>query len=155
MSYNSSGGVMMRAAVCLVVIGLMVGAGPARAQGKFPPDKFVNLQIFPKDSPPDVVITAMKNFTRALGVRCQYCHVGEEGMPLEKFDFASDVKPQKLTGRMMIRLTGEINGQLTKAMPDAPAKGYQVTCFTCHRGAEHPVHSPDAAKPGESGRTKN
>ncbi len=28
---------------------------------------------------------------------------------------------------------------------DAPAQGYQVTCFTCHRGAEHPVHSPDTA----------
>lgn len=30
----------------------------------------------------------MRNITGALGVRCQFCHVGEEGMPLERFDFA-------------------------------------------------------------------
>jgi hypothetical protein len=116
---------------------------PARAGQKFPPDTFVNLKIIPKDAPPDVVITAMKNFARGLGVRCQFCHVGEEGMPLEKFDFVSDAKPQKETARMMMRLAGEINAQLTKAMPDAAAKGFQVTCFTCHRGAQHPQHAPD------------
>lgn len=127
----------------LIAAGLVVGASAATdAQSPFPPTTFVNLQIFPKDAKPDVVITAMKNFTRALGVRCQFCHVGEEGLPLEKFDFPSDTKPEKQTARMMIRMTGEINAQITKAMPDAPAKGYQVTCDTCHRGAAHPQHSP-------------
>lgn len=114
-------------------------------QPKFPPDKFVNLQVFPKDTKPDVLIQAMKNFTRDLGVRCPFCHVGKEGEPLTSFDFPSDANPHKNTARMMIRMTGEFNGQLTKEMPDAPAKSYQVTCYTCHRGAEHPVHSPDKA----------
>ena len=99
-------------------------SGSLQAQQKFPP-----------------------GLRRALGVRCQFCHVGEEGLPLEKFDFVADAKPEKQTARMMIRMVGEINGQITKAMPDAPAKGYQVTCFTCHRGAQHPQHSPDAVKP--------
>jgi hypothetical protein len=134
---------MMRVAslVLAVACGLALST-PATAQGKFPPDKFVNLQVIPKYSSPDGVITAMKNFTRGLGVRCQFCHVGEEGMPLEKFDFVSDTKPEKQTARMMMRMAGEINAQITKAMPDAPQKGYQVTCYTCHRGAQHPQHAP-------------
>jgi photosynthetic reaction center cytochrome c subunit len=135
---------MGRVVVWLVVLGIVAsGHITIRAQQKFPPDKFVNLRVIPKDAPPDVVITAMKNFTRALGVRCQFCHVGEEGMPLEKFDFVADAKPQKETARLMMRMAGEINATLTKAMPDAPQKGFQVTCYTCHRGAQHPQHSPD------------
>jgi hypothetical protein len=121
---------------------------PASAQ-KFPPDKFVNLQVFPTDVKPDVLIQAMKNFTRALGVRCQFCHVGVEGQPLTEFDFVSDTNPNKNAARMMMRMAAEINASLTKQWPDAPSEGRQVTCFTCHRGAQHPVHSPDAApKPG-------
>jgi hypothetical protein len=138
----------MRWSVSLIIVSLLASPGGSlNAEQKFPPDKFANLQIFPKDTTPGVVINAMKGFTRALGVRCQFCHVGEEGLPLEKFDFVADTKPEKQTARMMIRMVGEINGQITKAMPDAPAKGHQVTCFTCHRGAQHPQHSPDAVKP--------
>ncbi|MET0212522.1 MAG: c-type cytochrome [Vicinamibacterales bacterium] len=133
----------MRWRIGLIMVSILATAsGSLEARQKFPPDKFANLQIFPKDTSPGVVINAMKGFTRALGVRCQFCHVGEEGLPLEKFDFVADAKPEKQTARMMIRMVGEINGQITKAMPDAPAEGYQVTCFTCHRGAQHPQHAP-------------
>jgi Photosynthetic reaction centre cytochrome C subunit len=134
----------------IVALPSIARAQQAPAQ-KFPPDNFVNLQIFPKDTKPDVLIQAMKNFTRDLGVRCQHCHVGKEGMPLTEFDFVSDSNPRKNVARAMIRMVGEVNARLTKEMPDAPAKGYQVTCYTCHRGAEHPVHSPAAAPkpPGE------
>lgn len=137
---------MGRAAVCAAIGGVwLMTLAPAAAQGL--PQKYVNLQIFPKDTKPDVLIAAMKNFTRDLGVRCQFCHVGEEGMPLDKFDFPADVKAQKEATRRMIRLTGEINADITKTFPDAPAKGYQVTCWTCHRGSVHPQHAPDAPKP--------
>ena len=143
---------MRRATIAvLAAVFAVTTYAPVRGQEKFPPSKLVNLQVFPQDAPPDVVITAMKNFTIALGVRCPFCHVGEEGMPLEKFDFAADTKPTKLTARMMMRMSAEINGQITKAIPDAPAKGYQVTCYTCHRGAQHPQHAPEAAKPPGAG----
>src|SRR5262245_38840403 len=134
---------MMRVALLSMAVacGLTLSA-PVSAQGKFPPDTFVNLLVLPKDSPPNAVITAMKNFARGLGVRCQFCHIGEEGMPLDKFDFVSDTKPEKQTARMMMRMVSEINAQLSKAMPDAAAKGYQVTCYTCHKGAQHPQHAP-------------
>jgi len=118
------------------------GTLPLEAQQKFPPEKFVNLQVFPNDATPGAVINTMKNFTRALGVRCQFCHVGEEGMPLEQFDFVADTKPEKQTARIMMRMASDINAQISKAMPDAASKGYQVTCFTCHRGAQHPQHVP-------------
>src|SRR5262245_1103991 len=131
---------MTRWGVPTLVVLIAVTTGSLEARQKFPPEKFVNLQVFPKDSSAGEVVSAMKGFTRALGVRCQFCHVGEEGMPLEKFDFAADTKPEKQTARVMMRMATDINAQVTKAIPDAPAKGYQVTCFTCHRGAQHPLH---------------
>lgn len=141
----------MTSAVRIVLIAALLAslssAGSAQqtpARGGLP-DKYVNLQVFPKDTKPDVLIQAMKNFTRSLGVRCPFCHVGEEGQPLTTFDFASDTKPEKNIARNMMRMAGEINGRLQKDIPDAVKQGYQATCFTCHRGAQHPVHSPDAA----------
>ena len=130
-----------------VLIVLGVCAAPPHVQAQGIPTKFTNLQVFPPSTPPEVLVAAMKNFTRALGVRCQFCHVGEEGMPLEKFDFSSDKNPHKDSARAMMRMTAEINGSVTKLFPDAATKGYQVTCWTCHRGSEHPQHAPEAAKP--------
>jgi photosynthetic reaction center cytochrome c subunit len=136
----------MKRRVLLVLVAVLLVAGE-RLDAQGGQRKFANLQVFPPDTSQDVLIAAMKNFTRALGVRCPFCHVGEDGMPLEKFDFASDSKPQKQTAREMMRLTAEINGRITKLMPDAPDKGYQVTCWTCHRGTNHPQHMPEAVKP--------
>ena len=135
---------MKRLSLLLVTM-LLAGSPQVYAQGA--PQKYTNLQVFPPGTSPDVLMAAMKNFTRALGVRCPFCHVGEEGMPLEKFDFASDAKPQKEIARGMVRLTAEINGRISKAMPDAAARGSQVTCWTCHRGSNQPQHTPEAAKP--------
>jgi hypothetical protein len=72
----------------------------------------------------------MRAFRVALGVQCDTCHV--------RGDFASDEKPEKETARMMIAMTREINAKFTDGKQ-------HVTCFTCHRGAEHPKTAPDAA----------
>jgi hypothetical protein len=125
----------------------LVVAGVITASAQGLPQKFSNLQVYPPDTTPAALIAAMKGFTRALGVRCQFCHIGEEGMPLDKFDFVSDTNPSKQMARGMMRLAADINGRISKAVPDAVAKGYQVTCWTCHRGSQHPQHSPDAPKP--------
>ena len=131
---------MKSAAVFVVVVfAIATGTSPLDAQV---PDKFTNLQVFPANTPPDVLTAAMKNITRALGVRCPFCHVGEEGMPLEKFDFAADIKPQKQIARDMMLMTAEINGRVGKVIPAAPANNYHVTCWTCHRGSQHPQHVP-------------
>ncbi len=69
---------------------------PAHAQDKWTwPEKPKNLQVFPKDWSGTRLRPVMIGFTRALGVRCSYCHKGEEGKPLSTYDFASDENPNK------------------------------------------------------------
>jgi hypothetical protein len=118
-------------------------ASPVLAQGTFPPSSFKNLQVMPKDSPAGAVINTMKGFAMGLGVRCQFCHVGKEGLPLDQFDFVSDTVPQKVTARAMMRLTADINKQLDAAIPRAAGTDPRVTCITCHRGSS----TPTLAKP--------
>lgn len=72
----------------------------------------------------------MGAFRVALGVRCTGCHV--EG------DFASDAKEEKETARMMITMVRDINSKFSDGKE-------HVTCFTCHRGSEHPQTAPDPA----------
>lgn len=113
-------------------------AGHAVAQGKFPPDSLVNTKVIPHSTPPIQLIGTMRNFTSDLGVRCQFCHVGEEGRPLAQFDFASDEKRTKLVARQMMLMVQEINRRVDSVpghQPDDP----QVTCATCHRGVSKPM----------------
>ena len=122
---------------------LIVCANSAYGQGTFPPASFKNLQVLPKDAPASRVIGTMKGFANNLGVRCQFCHVGKEGMPLEQFDFVSDEIQQKKTARIMMRLTEDINKQLDAAVPRQAGAEARVTCITCHRGKS----TPDNTKP--------
>ncbi|MEO5798749.1 MAG: c-type cytochrome [Gemmatimonadales bacterium] len=110
----------------------------AQGVGKFPPDSLVNTQVIAHGTPVMQVVGQMRNFTGALGVRCQFCHVGEEGMPLDKFDFASDQKRTKLVARQMMRMVAEINRRLD-TLPGRTPPGLQVSCNTCHRGTNRPV----------------
>jgi hypothetical protein len=41
------------------------------------PDKFTNLQVFPKDISSKELISTMRGFCFSLGVRCEYCHAGK------------------------------------------------------------------------------
>src|SRR3954469_3962588 len=93
-------------AVLLVCVASIASAQPA---GKFPPDSLVNTKVIPHSTPVVDVVGVMRNFTSALGVRCQFCHVGNEGQPLAEFDFASDQKRNKLVARQMMRMLAEIN----------------------------------------------
>jgi hypothetical protein len=75
--------------LCSLVLSLPAAA---QAPGRFPPESLVNVKVMPRSTPVSQVVGMMRNITFALGVRCQYCHVGEEGMPLAQFDFAKDEK---------------------------------------------------------------
>ena len=126
----------------LVSLGLAgcAGALTAQAPGHWPPDSLVNTKVFPHATPVMQVVGAMRNITGALGVRCQFCHVGEEGMPLERFDFAKDEKRTKLVARQMMLMVQEINRRLdTLPEHDHTAPSLQVTCATCHRGVTRPL----------------
>jgi hypothetical protein len=121
-----------------VLLLALVTNAAAQAPRRFPPDSLVNTRVIPRSTPVIQVVGTMRNITFALGVRCQFCHLGEEGMPLDRFDFASDEKRAKQVARQMMVMVQEINRRLD-TIPLRPAPGLEVTCQTCHRGVRRPV----------------
>jgi len=109
-----------------------------QVQAQFPPEKLKNLKVFPQDIPVRALIDTMAGFTRALGVRCPFCHVGEEGKPLSTFDFVSDDKHTKMAARDMLEMVAAINGSLLNKLEHRHEPRITVTCMTCHRGVSEP-----------------
>lgn len=113
------------------------------------PDEFTNLKVFPEDIGKRELIGAMRSFSGALGVRCNYCHVGPDN--LEGMDFATDKLETKRVARAMMAMSDEINNTLM------PATGRESTlrvrCATCHGGVTRPQALEDvlAAEAEESG----
>ncbi|MCH8836510.1 MAG: hypothetical protein IIA60_01780 [Candidatus Marinimicrobia bacterium] len=69
---------------------------PLQAQDQWSwPEKPENIQVLSKDWPGSRLRPVMTGFTRALGVGCAHCHVGEAGKPLSTYDFPSDANPNK------------------------------------------------------------
>lgn len=110
---------------------------PARAQ--FPPDSFTNLQVLPRDIETRALIDVMRGFAIGLGVRCEFCHVGEPEAPLATFDFATDDKLTKRKAREMIRMVRVINKELLGALPERSEPPVEVGCETCHHGLSKPA----------------
>ena len=127
----------MKRAWCAVALISLCGVSPAR--GQFPPDSLVNLQVLPEDTEVRALIGVMRGFALGLGVRCQYCHVGEDGEPLSTFDFPNDEKPTKAKAREMLRMVQAINGEHLENLPDRSDPPLEVTCATCHHGLNRPV----------------
>lgn len=134
-----------------IILATFLVAAPAglaaQAPGRWPPDSLINLKVIPKNTPVMQVIGMMRNVAGALGVRCQFCHVGREGQPLAQFDFAKDEKRTKLVARQMMRMVEEINRRLDTLPHDsthehdasAGTRTPLVTCATCHRGVSRPL----------------
>jgi hypothetical protein len=78
---------MLRRMLMLVVA--VVAAVPSAAQSP-PPWRGENLQYFPKDISRDRLTQRMREFSFALGVRCQYCHAGGDGVSFDGVSFASE-----------------------------------------------------------------
>lgn len=102
------------------------------------PEKPKNLQVLNKDWPGSRLSPVMRGFTRALGVRCSYCHDGEEGKPLSTYDFVSDKNPNKDRAREMLRMLGSVNTHLKKLEPSGDQR-VNMWCHTCHRGRPRPT----------------
>jgi Photosynthetic reaction centre cytochrome C subunit len=82
-----------------------------------------------KGLPNSQLLTVMHLMRTSLGVRCDYCHIAENGK------YWMDDKPPKQVARRMIEMVSEIN--------KANFGGQQVvTCNTCHRGQTKPVAVP-------------
>jgi hypothetical protein len=81
---------------------------------------------------PTSQLNAVMNYMgSSLGVKCIFCHE-KNG---DKWDFPSDKKPEKTSAREMIKMVQGINKANFKGNP-------AVSCFTCHRGSEHPARVP-------------
>lgn len=125
----------MRLLVVRLVLGSLALPLVVRAQI---PDKFTNLQFFPKDIARDTLVATMRGITGALGVRCNYCHTGGDGQSLQGVDFASDDKVEKQKARQMMEIARRINGELLTNMPERRTPPVVVECVTCHRGLTVP-----------------
>ncbi|MGB8508501.1 MAG: c-type cytochrome, partial [Pyrinomonadaceae bacterium] len=117
----------------------------ANAQGATPPqgDKPIeqtrkNILVL-KGLPESQLFPVMNFMSASLGVKCDFCHVKQGKDPKTGFDnwiWESDDKQQKKTTRNMIRMVlADNNGDFGMGQG-------AVTCYTCHRGQEHPVGIP-------------
>jgi hypothetical protein len=141
----------------LALAGSLVSAQAPQEQGRGggapqPPPQ--NLQVLPKDMARAQVLQIMQNFSAALGVTCNHCHVfNGAGDPMN--DFAGDTKPTKNVARAMMRMVREINPTVQKSVAAKPADQVAaVGCATCHRGKAIPVvepGSPGAPPPPRQG----
>jgi len=119
------------------VVALLLAA-PAAAQTPQPPWKGENLRFYPKDITRERLIQRMREFSFALGVRCQYCHAGGNGISFDGVVFASDEKPAKVTARAMLRMVDELNTVTLAKLPTRAEPRVAVECATCHRGQPLP-----------------
>ena len=109
---------------------LMVGRSPAVAQTKkveTAGERFKNIKVL-NDMPADQLGKVMNIISASLGVKCSFCHVGEE--------FEKDDKKEKATARTMMKMTFELNKNNFN-------NRQEVSCNTCHNGREHPVSAPN------------
>jgi len=106
--------------------------GAAPAQGHFQ-----NLKVLPKDISDEDLRAMMNGFTRALGVRCEYCHV-HEAQAFTREDFAKDDKVTKEKARQMIKMVRDINTNYIANLTHRQDPPVEVQCVTCHHGAPVP-----------------
>ena len=114
-------------------------AAPPQSSGSAPlaEERFKNIKVL-KGIPADQVIPAMEFITASLGVECEFCHVRQErGLAFDK----DDKKPKQIA-RKMIEMMNAINTNNFEGKRE-------VTCYSCHHGAAHPVGIPLVAVEGE------
>ncbi len=119
-------------------------AGQARsADAQWPPDSLVNLQVLPEDITVRELVGVMRGFAGGLGVRCTFCHVGENSNDLASIDFPSDDKIEKNKAREMLRMVQRINTELLAEVPERSDPPVEVRCATCHHGVTTPLDIRD------------
>lgn len=126
----------MGRALALAGLACLLTVGHASAQI---PDKFENLQVLPKDVPRDSLIQIMRGFSFALGVRCQYCHTGGDGISFEGVVFKNDDDPDKVKARRMLEMVRDLNEVVLANLPERDSPPVGIECKTCHRGRPRPI----------------
>jgi tetratricopeptide (TPR) repeat protein len=134
----------MKGSVLAVLV--MVCATSGVAQQWRWPESPKNMKVLPPTMGGRELQRTMSGFTGALGVKCVFCHVGEEGKDFSQFDFASDAKPEKEWARTMIAMTNAINTKHLAGFNEGAGPSPAVTCMTCHRGNATPIFLEDKLK---------
>ncbi len=122
----------------LVGTPILVGAISTSLVGQIP-ETFTNLDFFPADISRGELMSNMRDFSFALDVNCQFCHVGGDGVTLEGVDFASDGSPNKRKARFMLGMMRGLNSQLDSDMPDRRDPQVRLECKSCHGGLPRPT----------------
>ena len=108
------------------MLGLML-APALSAQGpasRTAAQAYKNIQIL-KNIPSTQLIPTMRFISTALGVECEFCHMGNRSVDT----------PNKNTARKMMTMMMSINNTSFN-------ERMNVTCFTCHHGNSSPAGTP-------------
>jgi len=93
---------------------------------------FKNVQVM-KGIPVDEFMNTMGVFSAALGMSCEHCHASNDS---KWENYALDTSPKKRMARRMVQMVTAIN-------KDNFGGRQMVTCWSCHRGSDHPKVTPD------------
>jgi tetratricopeptide (TPR) repeat protein len=123
----------------LVVLAALAGfASAPRHLAAQIPDEFTNLRVLDPDITRDSLLEVMRGFSFSLGVRCQYCHVGGDGVSFEGVEFDNDDDPDKRKARFMLRMVANLNDNVFPLIPERDTPSRAIQCKTCHRGRAKP-----------------
>src|SRR2546423_3898185 len=103
-----------------------VTAAPQKAE-----EIFKNVQVL-KGIPVDEFMNTMGVFSAALGMSCEDCHASNDS---RWENYALDTSPKKVMARRMAQMMTALNR-------DSFGGRQMVTCWTCHRGSDHPKITP-------------
>ncbi len=108
----------------LTLAAALVAVAQQGAPGKTAAQVYKNIQVL-KDIPSTQLIPSMRFLSTALGVECEFCHLGTR----------SEDTPNKQTARKMMTMMLAINKQSFDGR-------LEVSCYTCHKGNHDPVNAP-------------
>jgi outer membrane lipoprotein-sorting protein len=114
------------------VMGLLVAQVAPAQRPQMAEEVFKNVQVL-KGIPVDEFMSTMGIFSAALGMSCEDCHAANDA---KWENYALDSSPKKRTARRMIMMMSAIN-------KDNFGGRQMVTCYSCHRGGDHPKVTPN------------
>lgn len=124
--------ITLTAIICLLALGMM-----SFMISKDAPPLYKNLKVLNKNTTKEQMDSLMHHFANSLGKKCNFCHVFNEDT--KKMDFASDAKKEKEVAREMWLMTAKLNKKYFNIKDSKVLETkLEVTCYTCHRGDEHP-----------------
>jgi len=110
--------------MALMLAAAVAASAQPAASEKTAAQGYKNIQVL-KDIPSTQLIPTMRFVATALGVECEFCHLGNR----------AEETPHKQTARKMITMMLALDKQSFDGR-------LEVTCYTCHKGSPDPVSAP-------------